>query len=312
MIDRRHLLAGAAAASATFPEIASAALPNLTGLKTRNIASNGIEVLYKTPHGKPIGLDVTSEGIWIMDQGPENYASLINPQNGSLVREYICEGVRAASGIAIDGDTAWIGSTYNRLVIAVDAKTGKLKQKYSTPGAGQIYRAVSDAPARSTTLKAAYPAPPPPPPVPGVLSGGGRQGAGRQDNSAQAGPVGTGAHCVLVKGESLYVAVPPARMIFVIDKNSWVVQDMFQTAGARPHDMSWTTEAKTHFWAADSDLNAFFLHDAKTGRILERLQLPSDSPLFMAQSFGMGTCTTATTPAGCFASGCLSEFSRRS
>ena len=281
MIDRRHLMVGAATASAIamLPKVALAALPNLAGLRTRSIASSGIEVLYKTPHGKPNGLDVTSEGMWIMDQGPENYASLINPQNGSLVREYICEGVRAASGIAVDGDTAWIGSTYNRLVIAVDAKTGTLKAKYSTPGAGQIYRAISDAPARSTTLKAAYPPSPPPPPVPGVPSGGGRQGAGRQDNSVQAGPAGTGAHCILVKGGSLYVAVPPARMIFVIDKTSWVVQDMFQTAGSRPHDMSWTTEAKTHFWAADSDLNAFFLHDATTGRILERLQLPSDSPV---------------------------------
>jgi hypothetical protein len=282
MIDRRRLLAMAAAVPAvvSFPRGASAALPNLTGLRTRNIASGAVEVIYKTPHTKPNGLDVTREGMWIMDQGPENYASLINPQNGSLIREYMCEGVRSASGIAIDGDTAWIGSTYNRLIIAVDERTGKLKAKYSTPGAGQIYKVVSDVPGRRTNLKPAYPAPPPPPPVPGApISTGGRQGAGRQNDDVQAGPAGTGAHCILVKGNLLYVAVPPARMIFVIDKTSWIVQNMIPTAGSRPHDMTWTNDAKTHFWASDSDLNAFFLHDAATGQITERLQLPTDSPV---------------------------------
>ena len=249
MIDRRRILAMAASAPAiaAFPQLASAALPNLSGIRTRNIASSAIEVIYKTPHTKPNGLDVTSEGMWIMDQGPENYASLINPQNGALIREYVCEGVRSASGIAVDGDTVWVGSTYNR-----------------------------------TNLKPAYPEPPKPPPAPvagAPISTGGRRGAGRQDDDAQAGPVGTGAHCILVKGNLLYVAVPPARMIFVIDKNTWVVQNLIQTAGSRPHDMAWTNDAKTHFWASDSDLNAFFLHDAITGQITERLQLPSDSPV---------------------------------
>jgi len=284
MIDRRRLLAMAAAAPAVaaFPQLASAALPNLSGLRTRNIASSAIEVIYKTPHTKPNGLDVTSEGMWIMDQGPENFASLINPQDGRVIREFVCEGVRSASGIAADGDTLWIGSTYNRLIIANDIKDGKLKAKYSTPGAGQIYKVVSDVPGRRTNLKPAYPEPPkpPPPPVAGApISTGGRQGAGRQNDDAQAGPVGTGAHCILVKGDLLYVAVPPARMIFVIDKNTWVVQNLIQTAGGRPHDMAWTNDAKTHFWASDSDLNAFFLHDATTGQMTERLQLPSDSPV---------------------------------
>ena len=159
--------------------------------------------------------------------------------------------MRAASGIAADGDTLWIGSTYNRFIIASDIANGKLKAKYSTPGAGQIYSVVGDAPGRRTSLQHAYPPPPPPPPVAGTPTTGGRQGAGRQDDTAQAGPVGTGAHCILVKGNLLYVAVPPARMIFVIDKNTWVVQNLIQTAGSRPHDMTWTNAAKTHFWASD-------------------------------------------------------------
>lgn len=281
MMDRRKLLAMAAASPvlAAFPQVAWGALPNLTGLRTRNIDSKAVEVLYKTPHGKPNGLDVTSQGMWIMDQGAENYASLINPQDGKLIREFTCEGVRSASGIAIDGDTVWVGSTYNRLIIADDLN-GKLKAKYSTPGAGQIYKVATDVPGRRTNLKPAYPEPPkPPPPVAGTPTTGGRQGAGRQDDKAEVGPVGTGAHCILVKGNLLYVAVPPARAIFAIDKNTWVVQNFIQTAGSRPHDMSWSNDSKTHFWASDSDLNAFFLHDATTGQMSERIQLPTDSPV---------------------------------
>ena len=282
MIDRRHLLTMAAAVPAAFafPQVVWAHRLDLTKLKTHNIASKAIEITYKTPHGKPNGLDTTAEGMWIMDQGAENFASLINPQDGKLIREFVCEGVRSASGIAADGDTLWIGSTYNRFIIANDIKDGKPKAKYSTPGAGQIYRVAGDAPGRRTNLKPAYPEPvKPPPPVAGTPTTGGRRGAGQQDNTAEAGPVGTGAHCILVKGNLLYVAVPPARAIFAIDKNTWVVQNIIQTAGSRPHDMSWTNDAKTHFWASDSDLNAFYLHDAATGEISQCIQLPTDSPV---------------------------------
>ena len=279
MMDRRRLLAMAAAAPA-FAKPALAALPNFSGLRSRNIASGGIEVAYKSPHSAPNGLDVTRESLWVIDQDPDNYASLVNPQNGALIREFKCEGVLSASGICADGDTIWIGSTYNRLIVALDERSGRLKAKYSTPGAGQIYRVASDAPGRRTPLQRAYPAPPPAPRAPGAPAAtGGRQGAGRQDDTAESGPAGTGAHSILVKGNLLYVAVPPARTIFVIDKTSWVVQNYFQTAGSRPHDMTWANEAKTHFWSSDSDLNAFFLHDATTGQMTERLQLPSDSPV---------------------------------
>ena len=93
------------------------------------------------------------------------------------------------------------------------------------------------------------------------------------------GPAGTGAHCVLPKGDLLYVAVPPARMIYAIDKKSWIVQDMFFTAGDRPHDFTWANAEKTHIWASDSNMNAFFLQDVRTGEMTERVQLPANSPI---------------------------------
>jgi hypothetical protein len=279
MIARRTFLTAAAASPILgLPGLANAGLPNLSGLPTKTV--DKVDVLYKTARPKPNGMDVTSEGLWIIDQGPENYVYLINPQTGAKIREFQAEGPLTASGISMDDDVCWIGSTYNRLIVSVDKTNGKLIAKYSTPGAGQIYKVKGDQPGGRSPLPQAYPAPPPPPrPAGAPRTGGGRQGAGKQDNSVTEGPNGTGAHCILVKGDNLYVAVPPARMIYVIDKKTWEVQDFFQSAGDRPHDMAWANPQKTQLWSSDSNLAAFFLHDAQTGRILQRIQLPANQPV---------------------------------
>jgi outer membrane protein assembly factor BamB len=280
MIPRRTFLTMAAVAGPMFslPRLANAGMPDLSGVPTKTAGK--VEVVYKTPHAKPNGMDVTPEGFWVIDQGTERFVSLINPTTGALIREFQAEGILLPSGVCIDGDTCWIGSTYNRLIVAVDARTGKLINKFSTPGAGQIYKVKGDQAGSRTPLQPAYPPPPPPPPAPpGTRTGGGRQGAGKQDPTVTEGPAGTGAHCVLVKGDLLYVDVPPARMIYVINKNTWEVQDFFQTAGDRPHDMVWANAEKTQLWCSDSNLAAFFLHDAQTGKILQRIQLPPGSPV---------------------------------
>lgn len=286
MIQRRTFLTIAAAAGPmlVLPGLARAGLLDLSGVPTKT--TDKVEVLYKTAHPKPNGMDVTSEGMWIIDQGPENWVYLTNPATGAIIREFKAEGALTASGLCIDGDTCWIGSTYNRLIIAVDAKTGRLIQKYSTPGAGQIYKVKGDTPGSRTPLEQAYPAPPPAPLTPGSpRTGGGRQGAGKQDAAVTEGPKGTGAHCILVKGNLLYVDVPPARMIYVVDKNTWEVQDFFQTAGDRPHDMAWANSEKTQLWCSDSNMAAWFLHDATTGKILRRVQLPPNSPVVHGSKF---------------------------
>lgn len=275
MLDRRSLMGGAAAAMAatiTFPRLADAR-PDLSGVPTRTTGK--VEVLYKTPHFGPNGMWLSDEGMWIIHQIPANYASLIDLSNGRLIREVQCEGVVSASGICIDEEgVMWIGSTYNSLIIACDAQTGKAIAKYSTPGAGQIYSMKGDVRGNSSPLEAAYPPPPPPP-----GGTGGRQGAGRQDISVTRGPIGTGPHCPLPKGNLLFVDVPPARMIFSIDKATWQVQQAIPTAGDRPHDMVWADDAKTRIWCSDSNYNSFFLHDVASERILERVDLPEGSPI---------------------------------
>jgi hypothetical protein len=82
----------------------------------------------------------------------------------------------------------------------------------------------------------------------------------------------------LVDGDTLIYACPPARLIFTINKKTWKVKSTWPVPGNRTHGMSW---GKTHdtIWSSDSNLNAFFRHDAKTGVIHERVQLPNDSPV---------------------------------
>lgn len=278
-MDRRRFVGAlaAGAAAAAYAGGAEAGRPDLSRLRTRRITD--IEVLYRTPHGKPNGLDLTSEGMWIIDQGPDNWISLINPDTGALIREFQPNNVRSASGICVDDSdqTFWIGSTYNRMIVHTNGADGATIAAFQTPGAGLIYRVRGDVQGHRTPLEPAYPeAPRPPSALPGNVA---RVPNGQVALDRIDAPPGTGAHCILQKGDMLYIAVPPARSVFVVSKTDWVVEDYYSSAGNRPHDMSWTDTRKTAFWASDSNLNAFFLQDAATGRITQRLQLPDNSPV---------------------------------
>ena len=280
MIERRSLLGLiiAAPAIAAFPRLAEAHRPDTSKLKTR--PSGPIEVVYKAPHGKPNGLDLTSEGLWVMDQGPENYISLIVPETGKLIREVKpLSNVRSASGICVDADdgTMWVGSTYNRLIVHLDPKTAKTIAAFTTPGAGLHYSMVGDLPGRQSTLKDAYPEAPKMAAQP--VTQPSRILNGHVPLDWAEAPPGTGSHCILQKGNLLYITVPDARTVFTVDKNTWLVQDYYDTPGNRPHDMTWTDDSKTHVWASDSNLNAFFLTDIVSGALSERIQLPDDSPV---------------------------------
>lgn len=275
MISRRamlgSLLALPAAASLSRP---AAAKVDLAGVKTRK--ASRVERLWATPHGKPNALDLTDEGLWIMDQDPGSWASLVDPETGSLIREFQCENVLAASGICVDEDGVWVGSTYNRLIVLCDPQNGDLIAHYPTPGAGLIYDRADDPPGRRSSVERPRPVSPE---LPRRRRLDYDLPPGQLPRHLTEAPAGTGAHAILSRDGKLFVGVPPARAIFVIEKKSWLVLDEWPTASKRPHGSCWADASKDAMWVADSNLNAFFLHDASTGRIVERLQLPDDSPV---------------------------------
>ena len=259
---RREMLATVATA---FPAVASIAPRNLTEIKTR--PTGKVESVFKSPGPTPNGLQATKDGLWIIDQGNNN-AYLVS-YSGKVLREFKTEADRA-SGITYDGEALWIGSTYSREIVRCDANTGATLARYFTPGAGVIYKTDWDAPPRSSPLlKRETPQPPTPPrTVPAALN-----------------TSGTGAHGQEWRNGKLWMAVPPSRMIYCIDPQSWVVQRQFPTAGNRPHGIGWEGD---YLWCTDSNLNAFFKHDLSSGKILEKVQLADSDPLPHGMSIRQG------------------------
>ena len=257
---------------------ANSCLPDWSKVKSRMAAKT--EVLYKTTHGKPNGLAVTNNPneLWVIDQGTDRWVTLTNIADGSVIREFQTDVVGPSGVVVDDNNVMWLTSTHNSLIVSIDPANGKTLGKYTTPGAGRIYEKIGDPPARSSKLPTAYPdlsrnvdarANRPQRPAntlpPGQLPMDTEEGAG-----------GTGAHGILSKGDLLIYACPPARSIFVINQKTWVVQDMWPTPGNRPHGMTWSDASKTSFWNADSNENAFYHYDAKTGAILERVAVQED------------------------------------
>jgi streptogramin lyase len=261
-MKRRTFLAWSAAAP-----LASALPLNLKKLPERKIGK--VEIVFKAPGAdpKPNGLQATPDGLWIIDQGAGNKAHLVDYQ-GKVLRSFETETDRS-SGITFDGETLWIGSTYNRQIVRVDARTGKALERHFTPGAGVIYQMVGDPPARSSPL--AHPRPPAP--VTSAPKQVGGFDAGRIQGALAPG---TGAHGQEWRDGKLWMAVPPARTVYCLDPKTWIVQTKFPTAGNRPHGIGW--EGK-YLWVTDSNLNAFFKHDPETGEMVEKIQLSDTDPL---------------------------------
>jgi DNA-binding beta-propeller fold protein YncE len=287
MLRRRQFLFLAAAAPAAMALPASAqpahpaCLPAWPSIPTR--AANKIEVIYKTKHGQPNGLAVTDDPnrLWVLDQGAEHWVTLTDIKDGSTIREFKADVV-GPSGLVQDGDTMWITSTHNSIIVHCDLD-GKTIAKYVTPGAGRIYQREDDPPDRRSPLKPAWPDLPRGigPAMTGNVGNNTGHGLppGQLPLDAEEGSGGTGAHGIILDGDAyLIYACPPSRLIFTINKKTWKVKATWPVPGNRPHGLSWGTE-KRAIWSSDSNLNAFFRHDPTTGNIVERIQLPSDSPV---------------------------------
>jgi hypothetical protein len=279
-MKRREFVGMAAAAivaPAFAPRSANGAHADVAGLKIRKVGK--VEVVYKSPHAKPNGLQATRAGLWVQDQGPENWVSLVNWTDGKVLREFKPD-IRAASGVTVDDQNVmWLSSTYNAMHVACSAENGKTIAKYFTPGAGRHYFMPDDPPAARSTLKPAYPPEGEGAPAPAPAARGGSavsRPSGQLPPDATTGLSGNGAHGIEYRDGFLYFAVPPARKIFTMDPKTWLVHATWQTAGNRVHGIGWEGDT---LWAADSNLRAFFRHDMKTGKMVERIQLTETDPI---------------------------------
>ena len=277
MIERRKFFALAAAGAATAP-LARAARIDAGKVPTRKVGK--VEIVFKTPKYQPNGLQATKEGLWIIDQGREgNWAHLVD-YSGKVIKGTETE-TTASSGITFDGQALWIGSTYSREEVKVDANTGKAISRRFTPGAGVIYGLAGDAPARSSPvpqeLRHNRPAAP-------QAAGQAERGQGKAAQAPGGGfqPAnmaprdGTGAHGQEWRDGKLWFTVPPSRMVYRINPETWQVENQWPVVGNRPHGIGWEGR---YLWVTDSNLNAFHKHDPETGALIEKIQLADNDPL---------------------------------
>jgi streptogramin lyase len=276
MLNRRNFLVLGAASPALV------AAPTLGALKTRRVGK--VEIAFKSPPGsKPNGLQATKDGLWMIDQGEGNRAYLVSYDDGKVLRTFTTETDRS-SGITFDDGTLWIGSTYSREIVRCDATTGKTLERHFTPGAGVIYKMAGDPPDRRSPLAPSRPTPQPRPPAQNTDPS--KVGGFQAGQLLGSRALGTGAHGQEVREGKLWMAVPPARMVFCLDPKTWVIEKRFETAGNRPHGIGW--EGK-YLWVADSNWNAFFKHDPETGEMVEKIQLADSDPLPHGMSIWQGT-----------------------
>src|SRR6266498_2343265 len=99
MIQRREFFALAAA-------VPAGALRGLGFSKVPIRKAGKVETVFESPGPKPNGLQATSAGLWIMDQG-DNRAHLVRYNDGKVLRAVDTEADRA-SGITFDGEAIWI------------------------------------------------------------------------------------------------------------------------------------------------------------------------------------------------------------
>jgi len=245
-----------------------------------------VEFLFTCPGNSSNGLECSPEGIWTIDpagsrgETPGRCKVYLSSYDGKLIRELSPEGT-GPSGIASDGKTLWIASTYSREMIRVDANSGETISKHFTPGAGVIYRMTTDAEARpdmyAQKLRADAAAAAA---GTGAEGGGGRGRGGRGrggDGTGTPGPPapGTGGHGVEVREGKVWVAVPPGRMIYRIDPATWRVEHMFPSVGNRPHGIGFQGN---HLWESDTNLGGFFKRDLVTGEVVDAIQLADADP----------------------------------
>jgi streptogramin lyase len=276
MINRRSFLVLGAAA----PSIVAA--PTLGTVQTRRAGK--VEIAFKSPPGsKPNGLQATKEGLWMIDQGEGNRVYLVSYEDGKVLRSFPTETDRS-SGITFNDGTLWIGSTYSREIVRCNAMTGATLERHFTPGAGVIYQMAGDPPARSSPLAPKRPPEQLKKTVPNADPS--KVGGFQAGQLLGSRALGTGAHGQEIRDGKLWMAVPPARMVFCLDPKTWVIEKRFDTAGNRPHGIGW--EGK-YLWVTDSNWNAFFKHDPETGAIVEKIQLADSDPLPHGMTIWQGT-----------------------
>ncbi len=81
----------------------------------------------------------------------------------------------------------------------------------------------------------------------------------------------TGAHGLEWVDGKLWVAVPPAQKIYLMDPDTMKVLDSIPTPGVRPHGLAWEDGS---LWCADTQMGVIHKLEPETGRVLDEIRVP--------------------------------------
>jgi streptogramin lyase len=90
-------------------------------------------------------------------------------------------------------------------------------------------------------------------------------------------PEPTGAHGLEWRHGELWVAVPPAVRIYMLNPGDGGERRTFPAPGVRPHGIGWDPDGS--LWVTESIYRSFFKMDPSNGKILMQLMLPAEEPL---------------------------------
>ncbi|MCW5977449.1 MAG: hypothetical protein KIT09_05200 [Bryobacteraceae bacterium] len=88
--------------------------------------------------------------------------------------------------------------------------------------------------------------------------------------------VSTGGHGLEWRRGELFLAVPPAAKIFVLNSRNASVARFLPAPGIRPHGLGWDPDGS--LWCAESNYRAFFKLDAASGKVIKQHLLPFVAP----------------------------------
>lgn len=88
---------------------------------------------FTAPGPHPNGLQATTEGLWILDQG-DNQACCVSYKDGTVLKTFDT-GSDRGSGLTDNGTHLWLSSTYSCEILKCDRNTLETLERYPTPGA---------------------------------------------------------------------------------------------------------------------------------------------------------------------------------
>ena len=137
-----------------------------------------------------------------------------------------------SSGVTVGGGHIWVASTYSTELFKVNAGDGGTLARYDTPGKGVVAFAKDPANARVT-----------------------------------------GAHGMeWIDDDNMWVAVPPAQKVYLMDPKTMTVKRHIDSPDARPHGLFMHEGS---MWLADTGIGKIHKLNPDTGEILDEIDIPA-------------------------------------